>query len=73
MDRETKLKNLGARIRQLRTDKGLSLAELGASIKTRYQLIQRLETGGTNPSMYFLREIAGGLGVRLDELLKGIK
>ena len=73
MDKTEKLKALGARIRKVRTEKGLSMEELGEAIKTRYQQIQRLEKGETNPSMYFLREVSGGLGVGLDKLLKELE
>ena len=63
-------KTVGARIRQIRKDKNLTQEELAISIKKQRPALQRIEAGGVNPSIYTLREIAGGLGVKLEELLK---
>ena len=63
-------KTVGALIRQIRKDKNLTQEELAISIKKQRPALQRIEAGGVNPSIYTLREIAGGLGVKLEELLK---
>ncbi len=64
---------IGKRIREIREKKGLTMEELAVSIGKHKKAINRLEIGGVNPSMYLLYEIAGGLGVKLSTLLKGIQ
>jgi len=66
-------KNIGLRIRQLRLEKGITQEELSSSIGKLRPVLQRIEGGQVNPSIYTLREIAGGLGVKLEELLQGLK
>ncbi len=63
------LKKLGNRIREIRTEKGMSQAELANSINKDQQSVQRLEAGKVNPSVYFLFEVAQGLQIELVELL----
>ena len=70
MDKEALLIKLGARIRQLRKEKGLSQVELAHSLGKDQQSIQRLEAGRINPSYYYLYEIANGLKIDLEELFK---
>ncbi len=72
MKKDKALKILGSQIRQIREEKGLTPDELASSIGKHRPAINRLEMGHVNPSMYFIREIAGGLGMKLDELLKGL-
>ena len=68
---KTKLqKEVGARIRKIREEKGISHEELAISIGKLRTALYRIEAGGVNPSIYTLRQIAGGLGVKLEELLK---
>lgn len=74
MSKERELKKLGTHLRQLRTDKGLSIQELATKSGKAYQVLQRLETGKENPSMFLLNEIASvGLGITLEKLLQGLK
>ncbi len=68
--KEIILKKLGARIREIRKDKGISQKELAHSIGKDQQSIQRLETGNINPSYYYLIEIANGLEIELNKLLE---
>jgi transcriptional regulator with XRE-family HTH domain len=70
MDKEVLLKNLGTRIRELRSEKGISQAQLAHSIGKDQQSIQRLEAGNINPSYFYLCEIAQGLNIKLEELIK---
>lgn len=70
MDKAALLMKLGARIRQLRNDKGITQAQLAHAIGKDQQSVQRLEAGRINPSYYYLHEIAAGLGVPLAELLQ---
>ena len=64
------LKKLGQHIKSIRKEKGLSQVELANSIGKDQQSIQRLETGRINPSYYYLCEIAEGLDVKIEEILK---
>ena len=68
MEKDQLLQRLGARLRELRTLKGISQKELAYSIGKDQQSIQRLETGKINPSFYYLSQIAEGLKVDLSEL-----
>ena len=72
MEKEVLLKKLGERICDIRKDKGISQKQLAHSIGKDQQSIQRLEAGNVNPSFYYLCEIAEGLNVTLEELLKSI-
>ncbi len=67
--KEPLLKKLGNRIRKIRTDKGLSQVELANSIGKDQQSIQRLEKGNVNPTFFYLKEIASGLDVEIDEIV----
>lgn len=62
------LNSLGARLRQLRNEKGLTQVELGARVNKDQQAIQRLEAGRVNPSYLFLKQIAEGLEVEFNVL-----
>ena len=71
---KTKLqKAVGARIRHIREAKGITHEELATSIGKLRTALYRIEAGGVNPSIYTLREIAGGLKVDLEELLRDLK
>ena len=70
MDKQEFLTELGKRIIKLRQQKGWSQAELARNCDKEKQSIERLENGKINPSAYYLKEIANGLGVELSELLK---
>ena len=63
------LKSLGNRIRQLRLAKELTQTELAARIDKDYQSLQRVERGAVNLSVQYLRQVAEGLDMKLDELL----
>ncbi|WP_293302617.1 helix-turn-helix domain-containing protein [Pedobacter sp. UBA4863] len=65
------LRRLGERIRQIRKEKGITQGQLAYSIDKDQQSIQRLEKGNVNPSLYYLCEIADGLGVEISYLLGG--
>ena len=60
---------LGKRVKELRTEKGLTQFELGARIGKNTSSIGRLETGRVNPSFLYLKELANGLEVPLTTLL----
>jgi len=70
------LKAVGRRIRELRTRRGLTMAELGANKKGvvyfQRQYVWKMETGRVAPSLAALAHFAKRLDVTLAELLKGI-
>jgi transcriptional regulator with XRE-family HTH domain len=69
-------KKVGARIRQLRLRKGLTMAELGADRRGRVyfekQYVWKMETGRVTPSLAALSHIARRLGTTLATLLRGL-
>lgn len=70
MEKEILLKNLGARIREVRKEKGISQKDLAHSIGKDQQSIQRLEAGNINPTYFYLCEIAEGLKTDIELLVK---
>ena len=70
------LKAVGRRIRELRTRRGLTMAELGANKKGvvyfQRQYVWKMETGRVAPSLSALAHFAKRLDVPLADLLRGI-
>jgi transcriptional regulator with XRE-family HTH domain len=62
--------SIGQKIRARRTEKGMTLAELGSIVNTSTSLISQLERGGVNPSISLLHRIASALEVRIPDLLE---
>src|SRR5690349_11383673 len=60
---------VGARIRALRTDRGLSLSALAAAAGIGKGSLSELESGRRNPTLDTLYAVAGPLGVPLAVLL----
>jgi len=60
---------IGARLRDARTQRGLSLRSVAQALGVSASLISQVETGKTQPSVSTLYAIAQHLGVSLDELL----
>ena len=48
-----------------RIEKKMTQKQLAHKIGTKQSAIARLESGGSNPSLAFLRKVAGALGVGL--------
>src|SRR5438128_977762 len=69
--RSAMVADVGARIRSLRTAKGLTQAQLADPLYTK-AYISMLESGRTRASMKALEHIAGVLGVKPSELLGGV-
>ena len=63
---------LGAKLRALREQQGLSQAELGRRAKQSQSNIARVEEGGRSPTVGTLARLAEGLGVEPAELLTGL-
>ena len=60
---------LGARLREARTRRGLSLRSVAQSLGVSASLISQVEIGKTQPSVATLYAMASHLGVSLDDLL----
>ena len=65
------LKALGMRIRAIRQEKGLAQVELADLIDMEKPNMNRLERGGTNPTILTLKRVCTALDITLDYLLKG--
>lgn len=67
---------LGKRIRALREERGLTMAELGANkrgvVYFQRQYVWKMETGRVTPTLPALAHFAKRLGVSLSKLLDGI-
>lgn len=68
-DQQDILRTLGARVKYLREERGLTLKEMGYRIDKDPQSISRLETGKINPSYLYLLDICKGLDIEIAELL----
>lgn len=66
------LAQLGKRIRYLRTEKHLSQMDLALDSDITKNYLSDLERGERNPTIMVLNKIAKGLGITLEELLKGV-
>ncbi len=66
-------RKIGRIIRDKRMELGITQEDLAKAIGKQRPAVQRLESGNVNPSIYFLREIAGGLKITLEELLRALK
>jgi transcriptional regulator with XRE-family HTH domain len=63
--------NIGARIKALRTQKGLSQSELARLLDIKPQAVQKWEGGNAAPRVTRFQEIANALAVAVSELIKG--
>lgn len=60
--------SIGERIRNLREAKGISQQDLAAACDIEKSNFSRLESGGTNPTIYTLQKISYNLNIDLKEL-----
>ena len=65
-------KQFGARIRALRNAKGLSQEKFALSIDMDRTYYASVESGKRNISINNIAKIAQGLGISLEELVKGL-
>lgn len=71
--RDRKLaRKFGERLRQLRRGAGLSQLDLGVATGVSTPFISGLERGVRQPSLQSLLKLAGGLGVTLEDLVRGL-
>ena len=61
--------DIGARLRDARTKRGLSLRSVAQALGVSASLISQVETGKTQPSVSTLYAMVNHLGVSMDELL----
>lgn len=66
-------KQLGARIRYLRQQKGLSIEDLSLEAEINRNYLGDLERGMRNPTLIILNKIAKALDIDLTTLFEGIK
>ena len=66
-------KQLGARIRYLRQQKGLSIEDLSLEADINRNYLGDLERGMRNPTLIILNKIAKALDIDLTTLFEGIK
>jgi putative transcriptional regulator len=69
---QSRLLQLGAKVKSIRNDKNLTLKELAHSIGKDPQSIHRLESGTINTSYLYLIEVCKGLDIDIVELLAGL-
>jgi transcriptional regulator with XRE-family HTH domain len=71
------LRAIGKRIRVLREKKGLTMAELGQSVRGvvyfQRQYVWKMETGRVAPSLAALAHFSKRLDVTLAEMVRGIR
>ena len=63
-------KKLGANIKRIRTEKGMSQGDISRVLDMDRGYICRIENGLKNPTISNIEKIAGALGVSVDELLR---
>lgn len=69
MDKEELLKAIGLRIKNTRVSKAISQQELAAACNFEKSNMSRIESGGSNITIYTLQKIASALNVRLTDLV----
>ena len=69
-DEEVDTLTIGRRIRRLRTDRGMTLEELAATVDRAPSQLSMIENGRREPKLTLLQAIARALGSTLDALLE---
>ena len=62
-------KSFGEKVRALRMQQGLTLADLAEKTKRSVSLLSQIETGNVNPSFSSMQSIADALEVPLSEII----
>lgn len=63
------LDRCGARIREIRLEKGITQKELAWNCGKDPQSLERVENGKSNPTIFYLYEIAQGLNIPVKTLI----
>jgi len=71
-DSLTVYSQLGKRIAYLRLEKNMSQLQLSLEAKISKNYVSDLENGRRNPTLNVLYRLSKGLGVTLEELLRGV-
>jgi transcriptional regulator with XRE-family HTH domain len=69
---ETLRKTLGARVRQLRRDAGVSQEDFADSCGFARSYMSRIERGTANLSLDAIERLATAFGITVEELFKGL-
>lgn len=69
MQKEEYLKKLGDNLRKLREERNLTQSALASLLDKDRQSYQRVESGGINPTIWYLNEIAKALNVPVKDIL----
>ena len=69
---ETLRKTLGARVRQLRRDAGISLENFADTCGFARSYMSRIERGTANLSLDAIERLAGAFGITVGELFKDL-
>jgi len=67
-EKDILLAKIGARIKQLRTERNITQSELASLVNKDQQSLSRIEVGGVNVSVYYLYEISNALNIDLKDL-----
>jgi transcriptional regulator with XRE-family HTH domain len=62
-------KTFGQHIRKIRLQKGLTQLDVSSTMNKDQQSLQRVESGNVSPSLYYLFQLADGLGISIQELM----
>ena len=63
-------KRLGANIKRIRTEKGMTQGDIFRALDLDRGYVSSLEAGKRNPTLSMIEKIAGAVGVSSNELLK---
>ena len=69
MEKQELLKYLGANIKRIREEKGMTQQELASLCNFEKSNMSRLEAGNTNPTIYTLYKVALALKVDLTDVI----
>ncbi len=59
--------NFGARLRELREEKGLSLREMELEGELDRHMLSKIENGKTNPTLFTIKKICESLNISFEE------
>jgi transcriptional regulator with XRE-family HTH domain len=70
LDKEEVCKKVGTKIREIRTNKGLSIESVANQAGIDYTQLSRIELGKINTSVYHIYVISNSLSVTLPEIFQ---
>lgn len=72
LDKQTVCKKVGTKIREIRTNKGLSIEKLANEAGIDYTQLSRIELGKINTSVYQVYVISNSLSVTVPEIFQNL-